>query len=88
MLSSIFDNDTNNDRPELYFKFVNDIASFSYDEIKLFDNFTQYDWLPRDNFRDLAYKVNIRLLKTVSVRVIFIILTPKENKKMPPSIGG
>lgn len=75
MLSSVYDNDTNNDRPELYFKFINDIASFSYDEIKTFDNFTQYDWLPRDNFRELAYKVNIRSLKIVSARVIFRNLT-------------
>lgn len=55
---SIYDNNTDNERYEIFSKFVNEIASFSYNNIKTFENFTNYDWLPKDTpFKDLAYKV-------------------------------
>lgn len=48
-----------NERAETFINFVNEVASFSYSNIKTFEMFSKYDWLPKDTFKDLAYKVKI-----------------------------
>lgn len=56
----MYGNNTDNERAEIFFKFINEVASFSYSNIKTFEMFSKYDWLPKDTFKDLAYKVKIR----------------------------
>lgn len=56
-IHSTYDNTTDNDRFEIFFKFVNETVSFSYKNVKTFQNFSEYDWLPKDNFKNLAYQV-------------------------------
>lgn len=54
--SSISDN-TETERMEIFFKYVTEIASCSYQNMNNFENFTKYDWLPKYAFKDIAYKV-------------------------------
>jgi len=54
---SVYDNNTENERVEIFLKFVNEVASFSYDNVQMFEQFSEYDWLPKDKFKDLAYQV-------------------------------
>ncbi|VVC41222.1 Hypothetical protein CINCED_3A010987 [Cinara cedri] len=42
---------------EILFKYITEIASCSYDNLKKFENFSKYDWLPKYAFKDIAYKV-------------------------------
>lgn len=53
----MYDNNTENERVEIFLKFVNEVASFSYDNVQTFEQFSEYDWLPKDKFKDLAYQV-------------------------------
>jgi len=53
----VYDNNTDNERAETFFKFVNEVASFSYENVQTFKQFSDYDWLPKINFKDLAYQV-------------------------------
>lgn len=53
--------DPDNERVETFFKYVNTVALFSYSNIKLLETFSDYDWLPKDNFKDLAYQVKFPL---------------------------
>jgi len=53
----VYDNNTENERVEIFSKFVNEVASFSYDNVQMFKQFSEYDWLPKDKFKDLAYQV-------------------------------
>jgi len=57
---SVYDNNTENERVEVFLKFVNEVASFSYDNVQMFEQFSEYDWLPKDKFKDLAYQVIFR----------------------------
>uniref|UniRef100_A0A2S2QQS6 Sodium channel protein Nach n=1 Tax=Sipha flava TaxID=143950 RepID=A0A2S2QQS6_9HEMI len=57
-VSSVYDvANTDNERVEIFYKYINAIASFSYSNIEQIKTFSDYDWLPKDNFKDLAYKV-------------------------------
>ncbi|XP_025197810.1 sodium channel protein Nach-like isoform X1 [Melanaphis sacchari] len=56
-VTSVYDNNTDNERAEIFFKFVNEVASFSYENIQMFKQFSKYNWLPKDKFKDLAYQV-------------------------------
>lgn len=57
LLYSVFDNNTDNERAEIFFKFINEVASFSYENVQTFKQFSEYNWLPKDKFKDLAYQV-------------------------------
>lgn len=53
----MYDNNTDEERTKMLFNFVNEIASFSYNNINAFENLSNYNWLPQDKFKELAYKV-------------------------------
>ncbi|XP_050430662.1 sodium channel protein Nach-like isoform X2 [Adelges cooleyi] len=56
-VSSVYGNDTDEETLENFTQFVIEVASLSYSNMEKFEAFSKYKWLPKDNLKDIAYKV-------------------------------
>lgn len=76
----MYGNDTDNERVKILFQFVNEVGSFSYDNIKTFEKFSEYDWIPKENFKDLAYEVMKILNKSIGIYMAGILTDANQIK--------